>query len=74
MELDPKALKLFTEGYAKILEGIEVLGLNTKDAPILVQSFEPVSLKYMRSHGLQTRQVQLVDGNGIDFKSGCSRN
>ena len=45
-------------------------GLNTKDAPILVQSFEPGSLKYMRSHGLQTRQVQLVDGNGIDFKTG----
>lgn len=45
-------------------------GLNTKDAPILVQSFEPDSLKYMRSRGLQTRQVQLVDGNGIDFKTG----
>jgi glycerophosphoryl diester phosphodiesterase len=45
-------------------------GLNTRDAPILVQSFEPGSLKYMRSHGLETRQVQLVDGNGIDFKTG----
>ena len=45
-------------------------GLNTKDAPILVQSFEPGSLKYMRSHGLETRQVQLVDGNGIDFRTG----
>ncbi|MET4384760.1 glycerophosphoryl diester phosphodiesterase [Bradyrhizobium sp. F1.4.3] len=45
-------------------------GLNTKDAPILVQSFEPGSLKYMRSHGLETRQVQLVDGNGVDFKTG----
>lgn len=45
-------------------------GLNTKDAPILVQSFEPGSLKYMRSHGLETRQVQLIDGNGIDFKTG----
>lgn len=45
-------------------------GLNTKDAPILVQSFEPGSLKYMRSHGLDTRQVQLIDGNGIDFKTG----
>ncbi|MBR1086076.1 glycerophosphodiester phosphodiesterase [Bradyrhizobium manausense] len=44
--------------------------LNTRDAPILVQSFEPGSLKYMRSHGLQTRQVQLIDGNGIDFKTG----
>lgn len=44
--------------------------LNTKDAPILVQSFEPGSLKYMRSHGLETRQVQLIDGNGIDFRTG----
>ncbi|WP_298280062.1 glycerophosphodiester phosphodiesterase family protein [uncultured Bradyrhizobium sp.] len=45
-------------------------GLNAKDAPIIVQSFEPGSLKYMRSHGLETRQVQLVDGNGVDFKTG----
>jgi glycerophosphoryl diester phosphodiesterase len=45
-------------------------GLNSKDAPIFVQSFEPGSLKYMRSHGLQTRQVQLIDGNGVDFKTG----
>ena len=45
-------------------------GLNAMDAPIIVQSFEPGSLKYMRSHGLQTRQVQLIDGNGIDFKAG----
>ncbi len=45
-------------------------GLNAKDAPIIVQSFEPGSLKYMRSHGLETRQVQLVDGNGVDLKTG----
>jgi glycerophosphoryl diester phosphodiesterase len=45
-------------------------GLNSKDAPIFVQSFEPGSLKYMRSHGLETRQVQLIDGNGVDFKIG----
>jgi len=45
-------------------------GLNAKDAPIFVQSFEPGSLKYMRSHGLETRQVQLIDGNGVDFKAG----
>jgi GTP cyclohydrolase I len=32
MELDPKALALFTEGYAKILEGIHQLGYDTKDA------------------------------------------
>ncbi|MBR0795088.1 glycerophosphodiester phosphodiesterase [Bradyrhizobium jicamae] len=45
-------------------------GLNSKEAPIFVQSFEPGSLKYMRSHGLQTRVVQLIDGNGVDFKAG----
>jgi glycerophosphoryl diester phosphodiesterase len=45
-------------------------GLNAKDAPIIVQSFEPGSLKYMRSHGLETRQVQLIDGNRVDFKNG----
>lgn len=31
MELDPKALALFTEGYAKILEGIGVLGYEVND-------------------------------------------
>ena len=31
MELDPKALALFTEGYTKILEGIARLGYDTKD-------------------------------------------
>jgi glycerophosphoryl diester phosphodiesterase len=45
-------------------------GLNSKDAPIFVQSFEPGSLKYMRSHGLETLQVQLIDGNGVEFRTG----
>ncbi len=31
MELDPKALALFTEGYDKILEGLQVLGFDTSD-------------------------------------------
>jgi GTP cyclohydrolase I len=31
MELDPKALALFTEGYKKILEGIGILGYDVKD-------------------------------------------
>lgn len=31
MELDPKALALFTEGYDKILEGIKVLGFDVTD-------------------------------------------
>jgi GTP cyclohydrolase I len=32
MELDPKALALFTEGFQKILEGIGQLGFDTSDA------------------------------------------
>jgi len=31
MELDPKALALFTEGYDKILEGIQLLGFDVTD-------------------------------------------
>jgi GTP cyclohydrolase I len=31
MELDPKTLALFTEGYTKILEGIDRLGYDVKD-------------------------------------------
>jgi GTP cyclohydrolase I len=32
MELDPKALALFTEGYTKIIEGLAQLGFDTDDA------------------------------------------
>lgn len=46
-------------------------GLNSKTAPIFVQSFDPASLKYMRSIGLQTRVVQLVDGNDVDYRTGA---
>lgn len=49
---------------------IDSNGLNRKDAPIFVQSFEPGSLKYLRSHGLNTRQVQLIDGHGMDLRTG----
>ena len=45
-------------------------GLNSHDAPIFVQSFEPTSLKYMRSIGSVVRQVQLIDAYDVDFKTG----
>jgi glycerophosphoryl diester phosphodiesterase len=45
--------------------------LNREDAPILVQSFDPASLKYLRSAGMKARAVQLVDGNDIDFRTGA---
>jgi glycerophosphoryl diester phosphodiesterase len=44
--------------------------LNTADAPIFVQSFEPSSLQYLRAHGLHTKIVQLIDAYDTDFKTG----
>jgi glycerophosphoryl diester phosphodiesterase len=46
-------------------------GLNSADAPIFVQSFDPASLKYMRSIGLKTKVVQLIDGNTVDYHDGA---
>lgn len=54
-----------------ILKIINDNNLNRIDAPILVQSFDPASLKYLRSIGLKTRLVQLVDGNAVDYRTGA---
>lgn len=54
-----------------IVKLIKDNNLNTKAAPILVQSFDPASLKYMRSIGLATRVVQLVDGNDVNYQTGA---
>ena len=45
-------------------------GWNSKTAPIFVQSFEPSSLQYMRTKGLQTKVVQLIDGDSVDLRTG----
>jgi glycerophosphoryl diester phosphodiesterase len=44
--------------------------MNSKTAPVFVQSFDPDSLKYMRSAGLNTRAVQLIDGNDVNYANG----
>jgi glycerophosphoryl diester phosphodiesterase len=49
---------------------IDENGLNSKTAPIYVQSFEPGSLKYMVAHGLETKVVQLIDGYDVNYKTG----
>jgi glycerophosphoryl diester phosphodiesterase len=54
-----------------IIKIINDNGLNSKDAPMLVQSFDPASLKYFRSAGLKTKTLLLIDGNGVDYKSGA---
>ncbi len=44
--------------------------LNSKTAPIFVQSFDPASLKYMRANGMNAKLIQLVDGNDTNYKTG----
>ncbi|NWA25391.1 glycerophosphodiester phosphodiesterase [Pseudomonas gingeri] len=57
----------FEKAFLKVLNDND---LNRKDAPVFVQSFDPGSLKYLRSIGLKSKAVQLVDGNGVNFKTG----
>jgi len=55
----------------KLLAMLTKAGWNTTDSPVFVQSFEPASLKRMRKLGLKTKVVQLIDGAGIDYKTGA---
>ncbi|WP_248800019.1 glycerophosphodiester phosphodiesterase family protein [Pseudomonas sp. MWU13-2105] len=57
----------FETTFLKVLNDND---LNRKEAPVFVQSFDPASLKYLRSIGLKSKAVQLVDGNGVNFKTG----
>ncbi|MBD9664475.1 glycerophosphodiester phosphodiesterase [Variovorax sp. VRV01] len=55
----------------KVIAAINAAGWNSKTAPIYVQSFEPGSLKYMKAKGLNTRLIQLIDGDSVDLKTGA---
>ena len=55
----------------KMLAMLNDAGWNSRSAPVLLQSFEPGSLKYMRSKGSQLRMVQLIDGDSVDLKTGA---
>jgi glycerophosphoryl diester phosphodiesterase len=55
---------------AKLVAMVNAAGWNSKTAPIFVQSFEPSSLKLMRSLALNTRMVQLIDADDYDLKTG----
>jgi len=55
----------------KLIAILEAAGWNSRTAPVFVQSFEPGSLKYMKARGLKTPLVQLIDGDGIDLKTGA---
>ncbi|MEJ6000548.1 glycerophosphodiester phosphodiesterase [Paucibacter soli] len=54
----------------KLIATLDAAGWNAKDAPVFVQSFEPGSLKYLRSKGLKTRLIQLIDADDVDLKTG----
>jgi glycerophosphoryl diester phosphodiesterase len=54
----------------KLISAIRAAGWNSKSAPVFVQSFEPGSLKEMRTKGLDVRMVQLIDADGYDFPTG----
>lgn len=54
----------------KLIDIVNKTGWNSKTAPIYVQSFEPSSLKYLRSKGLNTRLIQLIDADDYDLKAG----
>lgn len=55
----------------KMLATLTEAGWNDRSAPVILQSFEPGSLKYMRSKGTTLRMVQLIDGDSVDLKTGA---
>ncbi len=55
----------------KMLAMLSAAGWSDRSAPVLLQSFEPGSLKYMRSKGSTLRMVQLIDGDSVDLKTGA---
>ena len=54
----------------KLLDLIKAAGWNSKTSPVFVQSFEPGSLKLLKSLGLNTKLIQLIDADDYDLKTG----
>ena len=54
----------------KLLAILAAAGWTERDAPVFIQSFEPGSLKYMRSKGSKLKMVQLIDADDVDLKTG----
>ena len=57
----------FEDAFLKV---VNANNLNAPDAPLVVQSFDPDSLQYLRAQGYQGRSVQLIDGVDIDYRTG----
>jgi len=54
----------------KLIALLDKAGWNAKDAPIVIQSFEPWSLKYLKSKGVKVPLVQLIDADDVDPATG----
>lgn len=54
----------------KLLALLTAAGWTGKDAPVYLQSFEPSSLKYMRTKGSTLKMIQLIDADDVDLRSG----
>ena len=55
----------------RLLDLLTAAGWNSRSAPVYIQSFEPGSLKYMRSKGSTVKMVQLIDADDVDLKTGA---
>lgn len=55
----------------KLLDLLAAAGWTSRSAPVYIQSFEPGSLKYMRSKGSVLKMVQLIDADDVDLKTGA---
>ncbi|WP_442920637.1 glycerophosphodiester phosphodiesterase [Massilia sp. S19_KUP03_FR1] len=55
----------------KLLTLLTGAGWVDRSAPVFIQSFEPGSLKYMRSKGSTLKMVQLIDADDVDLKTGA---
>lgn len=44
--------------------------LNSLDAPVIMQSFDPLSLRILRAKGMKSTAVQLIGGVGTDYRTG----
>lgn len=55
----------------KLLALLSAAGWSDASAPVFIQSFEPGSLKFMRSKGSRLKMVQLIDADDVDLKTGA---
>ena len=53
-----------------LIKTLEANGMNDKNAPIFIQSFDPASLKYLRAKGVKSKMVQLISAVDANYQNG----